>query len=221
MTERTGHILIVDDDEDILTAGRLLLRRNFAGVTTCRDPEEIPNLITGGDIDVVLLDMNFGPGESSGRQGLQWLERILEIEPGLVVVMITAHGDVQTVVEAMREERKNRLERQGKAKLALDSSKDSGKIVLQAEHVSFAYEQQAIISDFSTTILRGDRVGVIGPNGSGKSTLLKLLLGGLTPTSGEVRQGTQLQIAYFDQERMQLQPDRAVRDNVAQTRCGF
>ncbi len=102
MTERTGHILIVDDDEDILTAGRLLLRRNFAGVTTCRDPKQIPGLITRGDIDVVLLDMNFGPGESSGRQGLQWLERILEIDPDLVVVMITAHGDVQIVVEAMK-----------------------------------------------------------------------------------------------------------------------
>ena len=102
MSEREGHILIVDDDEDILTAGRLLLRRNFAGVTTCRDPEDIPGLITGGDFDVVLLDMNFGPGESSGRQGLQELERILQIEPGQVVVMITAHGDVQTVVEAMK-----------------------------------------------------------------------------------------------------------------------
>ena len=102
MTERTGQILIVDDDEDILTAGRLLLRRNFAGVTTCRDPKQIPGLITRGDIDVVLLDMNFGPGESSGRQGLQWLERILEIDPDLVVVMITAHGDVQIVVEAMK-----------------------------------------------------------------------------------------------------------------------
>jgi len=102
LTERTGHILIVDDDEDILTAGRLLLRRNFAGVTTCRDPKQIPGLITRGDIDVVLLDMNFGPGESSGRQGLQWLERILEIDPDLVVVMITAHGDVQIVVEAMK-----------------------------------------------------------------------------------------------------------------------
>ncbi len=118
-------------------------------------------------------------------------------------------------LEAMRRERKNRLERQGKVKLALDASNNSGKIVLQAEHASFAYERQAIISDFSTTILRGDRVGVIGPNGSGKSTLLQLLLGGLTPTSGTVKQGTQLQIAYFDQERMQLQPDRSVRDNVA------
>ena len=102
MTERTGNILIVDDDHDILTAGRLLLRRQFSGVTTCRDPVDIPDLLAGNDFDAVLLDMNFGPGESSGRQGLHWLEQILEIEPGMVVVMITAHGDVQTVVEAMK-----------------------------------------------------------------------------------------------------------------------
>jgi DNA-binding NtrC family response regulator len=102
LTERTGHILIVDDDDDILTAGRLLLRRNFAGVTTCRNPADIPDLLAANDFDAVLLDMNFGPGESSGRQGLHWLERILEIEPGMVVVMITAHGDVATVVEAMK-----------------------------------------------------------------------------------------------------------------------
>ncbi len=102
LTERTGHILIVDDDEDILTAGRLLLRRNFAGVTTCRDPGDIPDLLAERDFDAVLLDMNFGPGESSGRQGLDWLKRILEIDAGMVVVMITAHGDVNTVVEAMK-----------------------------------------------------------------------------------------------------------------------
>jgi DNA-binding NtrC family response regulator len=99
---KTGNILLVDDDDDILTAGRLLLRRNFAEVMTCRRPENIPGLLEEHDIDAVLLDMNFGPGESSGRQGLEWLERILAIDPQLVVVMITAHGGVDTVVEAMK-----------------------------------------------------------------------------------------------------------------------
>ena len=98
----TGNILIVDDDEDILTAGRLLLRRSFDGVVTCRRPEEIPDLLEEHDIDAIMLDMNFGPGESSGEQGLEWLERILAIDPQMVVVMITAHGSVDTVVEAMR-----------------------------------------------------------------------------------------------------------------------
>jgi DNA-binding NtrC family response regulator len=97
-----GRILVVDDDRDILTASRLLLRRRFAEVVLCSDPEEIPGLLHEHQFDAVLLDMNFGPGESSGRQGLAWLERILAIDSNLVVIMITAHGSVDTVVEAMK-----------------------------------------------------------------------------------------------------------------------
>ena len=100
---KTGHILIVDDDEDILTAGRLLLRRQFAEITTCPNPEQLPELLTAHDIDVILLDMNFGPGESSGEQGMHWLKRILEIDPEAVVVTITAHGSVNTAVNAMKQ----------------------------------------------------------------------------------------------------------------------
>lgn len=102
MHTKTGNILIVDDDEDILTAGRLLLRRHFEGVITCRKPEQIPELLAQQEFDTVLLDMNFGPGESSGRQGLEWLERIVAIDPQLVVVMVTAHGSIGTAVEAMK-----------------------------------------------------------------------------------------------------------------------
>ena len=102
LADKNGNILIVDDDEDILTAGRLLLRRNFAQVVTCRRPERVPDLLAEHDFDAVLLDMNFGPGESSGDQGLEWLQRILAIDPQLVVVMITAHGSVDTVVETMK-----------------------------------------------------------------------------------------------------------------------
>jgi DNA-binding NtrC family response regulator len=98
----TGTILIVDDDEDILTAGRLLLRREFAEILTTRDPGQLPDLLARHEIDVVLLDMNFGPGESSGEQGLHWLEQILVIDPQAIVVMITAHGGVNTAVEAMK-----------------------------------------------------------------------------------------------------------------------
>jgi DNA-binding NtrC family response regulator len=101
MTE-LAKILIVDDDEDILTAGRLLLRRHFGEVVTCRRPEEIPELLGQHVFDTVMLDMNFGPGESSGGQGFEWLERILTIDPSMVVVMITAHGGVDTAVEAMK-----------------------------------------------------------------------------------------------------------------------
>ncbi len=99
---KSGNILIVDDDEDILTAGRLLLRRQFAEVVTCSDPELIPELLAEHQVDVVLLDMNFGPGESSGEQGMTWLQKILELDPDAVVVMITAHGNINTAVEAMK-----------------------------------------------------------------------------------------------------------------------
>ena len=99
---KSGQILIVDDDEDILTAGRLLLRREFAMVTTCRNPADVPALLAEHEFDAVLLDMNFGPGESSGKEGLLWLETILEIDPEMVVVMITAHGSMNTAIEAMK-----------------------------------------------------------------------------------------------------------------------
>jgi DNA-binding NtrC family response regulator len=98
----TANILVVDDDDDILTAARLLLRRRFGDIVTCRRPEEIPDLLAEHNFDAVLLDMNFGPGESSGMQGLEWLGRILQIDPQMVVVMITAHGNVDTAVEAMK-----------------------------------------------------------------------------------------------------------------------
>ena len=99
---KTGTILVVDDDDDILTAARLLLRRRFAEVVTCRRPERIPDLMDRHAFDAVLLDMNFGPGESSGKQGLEWLGRILGIDPEAVVIMITAHGSLDTAVEAMK-----------------------------------------------------------------------------------------------------------------------
>ncbi len=99
---KNGSILIVDDDEDILTASRLLLRREFGAVQTCNDPQEIPALLADREFDVVLLDMNFGPGESSGKEGLVWLEKILAIDPDIVVVMITAHGSLNTAVAAMK-----------------------------------------------------------------------------------------------------------------------
>ena len=99
---KIGTILVVDDDDDILTAARLLLRRRFAEVVTCRRPERIPDLMERHAFDAVLLDMNFGPGESSGKQGLDWLECLLEIDPAAVVIMITAHGSVDTAVEAMK-----------------------------------------------------------------------------------------------------------------------
>ncbi len=100
--KQDGSILIVDDDLDILTAAKLLLKRRFTNVTICNHPEQIPNLLNEQSFDVILLDMNFGPGESSGEQGFYWLEKILKLKPGSIVIMITAHGGVDIAVEAMK-----------------------------------------------------------------------------------------------------------------------
>lgn len=97
-----GKILIVDDDHDILTAGKLLLKRHFSQVLICNSPENIPKLMAENRFDAVMLDMNFSPGESSGTQGYNWLKKILEIEPQSVVVLITAHGGIDVAVEAMK-----------------------------------------------------------------------------------------------------------------------
>lgn len=118
-------------------------------------------------------------------------------------------------LEALRQERSQRRERAGGAAMRVDSGDSSGKIVIEAKGVSKRFEERLIIDDFSVNIMRGDRVAIIGPNGSGKSTLLKLLLNEYEPTTGTIKQGTRLQIAYFDQERDQLDPERSVRDNVA------
>ncbi len=118
-------------------------------------------------------------------------------------------------LEALRREHASRLERQGQVRMRTSTGEQSGKLVLEAEEVAFAYGEGLLLKPFSTTIIRGDRVGILGENGSGKTTLLRLLLGELSPTSGEVRQGSRLQIAYFDQERLQLDPEQSVRDNVA------
>lgn len=117
-------------------------------------------------------------------------------------------------LQAMRHERSQRREVQGKARLNLDSGELSGKLVVEVKNASVGYGGEPVIRDFSTRILRGDRVGIVGPNGVGKSTLLKLLLGELSPDKGEVRLGTKLQAAYFDQQRAQLDPEKSVLDNL-------
>ena len=102
MMKLNASILIVDDDPDILTAGKLLLKRQFQHVITCNEPSEIPKLMARHKFDAILLDMNFGPGESSGQQGFNWLEKILQIDPQAVIIMITAHGGVNIAVDAMK-----------------------------------------------------------------------------------------------------------------------
>jgi ATP-binding cassette subfamily F protein uup len=98
--------------------------------------------------------------------------------------------------------------------MTFDGGEGVGPTRVEAEHVSKSYGGAPIIGDYSQRIMRGDRVGLIGANGSGKTTLLKLLVGELEPDSGTIRRGARLQIAYFDQQREQLDPDRTVADTV-------
>ncbi|EGT81221.1 ABC transporter ATP-binding protein uup-1 [Haemophilus haemolyticus M21639] len=118
-------------------------------------------------------------------------------------------------LKAMREERRQRREVMGTAKLQLDTSSRSGKIVFEMENVSYEIAGKTLLKDFSTTILRGDKIALVGPNGCGKTTFIKLLLGEIQPTLGKIRCGTKLDIAYFDQYRADLDPEKTVMDNVA------
>ncbi|MCY1502421.1 ABC transporter ATP-binding protein uup [compost metagenome] len=122
-------------------------------------------------------------------------------------------------LKAMRVERSERRERQGKATIQLEAAEKSGKQVIVAENVSFAHPGgEPLIRDFNLVVQRSDRIGLLGANGTGKTTLLKLLLGDLQPTSGSIEIGTRLEVAYFDQLRHQLDLEKTVIDNLSEGR---
>jgi len=118
-------------------------------------------------------------------------------------------------LEALRAQRAARRETLGRVRLEADSGISSGKIVAELKNVSMRFGDKLIVKDFSSTILRGDKVGLIGPNGAGKTTLLKLILGELQPSSGTVRQGTRIEVAYFDQMRSALDLDATLADSIS------
>jgi ATP-binding cassette subfamily F protein uup len=117
-------------------------------------------------------------------------------------------------LEKMRQSRARRIDLQGKASMDMQNGEKSGKLVADLNHVTFAYGEHKIIDNFTTRILRGDRVGILGANGSGKSTLLKLILGELKPQQGRITLGTRMEIAYFDQYRVLLDLNKSVRENI-------
>jgi len=119
-------------------------------------------------------------------------------------------------LEALRRERIARREQMKTATISLDRAGDSGRLVAELKNVSYRVDDNLVIADFSTRVMRGDRIGLVGANGAGKSTLLKLMLGRLQPTTGQVQSGTRLEVAYFDQLRETLDPERNLIDNV----CG-
>ena len=136
------------------------------------------------------------------------------IRTGIQARRTRNEGRVRSL-EALRVERSQRRERTGTVRLQAQESERSGRLVAEAKNVSFARGEKVIVRNFTTTITRGDRIGLIGPNGSGKTTLLRLLLGELAPESGTIRLGTGLDVAYFDQLREQLDDERSVYDNIA------
>ncbi len=137
------------------------------------------------------------------------------IRQGIKARRTRNEGRVRALM-ALRRERAQRREQPGKARLDLEQAEQSGKLVVEVEHAHLSLGGRKIIHDFSSRILRGDRVGIIGPNGAGKSTLIRMLLGDIAVDSGSVRLGSKLQVAYFDQTRAALDPEKSVLDNLNQ-----
>lgn len=117
-------------------------------------------------------------------------------------------------LEAMREKRAKRINVQGPANFNVNEGESSGKLVVDAENISFQYQDKVLVKNFTLRLMRGDRIGLVGPNGIGKTTLIHLLIGKIKPTSGTVKIGTKLQIAYFDQLRKDLDLEKSVKENV-------
>jgi ABC transport system ATP-binding/permease protein len=160
-------------------------------------------LVTEGDQNVA-FDKKLAQEEA-------WIRR------GIEARRTRNEGRVRAL-KRLREIRRERREQPGKVCLQIQEERRSGRLVIEAEGVGYAFENRTIVEDFSTVIQRGDKVGIIGPNGSGKTTLLRLLIGDLPPQRGEVRHGTNLEMAYFDQLRAQLDESQSILDNVGQGR---
>jgi len=156
--------------------------------------------------------------EAEQQQNALFDKRLAEeeawIRQGIKARRTRNEGRVRAL-KKMRQERSQRIERQGTAQLSANMGSKSGKVVIEANNLAFGFDEKPVVNNFSTVIMRGDKVGVVGPNGVGKSTLVRLLLGELEAQSGDVKQGTNLDIAYFDQLRGQLRDDLSAMDNVS------
>ena len=154
--------------------------------------------------------------EAETRQNAEFDKKLAQeevwIRTGIKARRTRNEGRVRAL-EALREIRRDRRERPGDVKMEIQEAERTGRLVIEAKR-SFPLRQPDHRPDFSTMIMRGDRVGLIGPNGSGKTTLLRLLLGDLPPQAGSVRHGTNLEVAYFDQLHAQLDETKSVRENV-------
>ncbi len=159
-------------------------------------------------------DLLHGESQERARFDKKMAEEEVWIRKGIKARRTRNEGRVRAL-KKMRAEFSQRRNRLGTAKLNLQEAERSGKLVAKVEGLSFGYDKEPLVNDFSTTVIRGDRIGIIGPNGVGKTTLLKLILGQLQPEQGSVKLGTNLQVLYFDQLREQLDPNQTVLQNLA------
>jgi ATP-binding cassette subfamily F protein uup len=143
-----------------------------------------------------------------------WRQEEVWIRKGIEARRTRNEGRVRRL-EQLRRMREARIGQQGQVGFRLDAGERSGKVVAELDHVSYGFGDRVLIRDFSTTILRGDKLGLLGPNGSGKTTLIRLILGELKPQAGWIKQGTKLEVAYFDQLRNQLDDSATLVDTIS------
>ncbi|HYW33087.1 MAG TPA: ATP-binding cassette domain-containing protein, partial [Gemmatimonas sp.] len=171
----------------------------------------------GGDYDTYLVRKE-AQLASEAREWEEFDKKLAKeevwIRTGIQARRTRNEGRVRAL-ESLRVERSERRERIGTVRMGVQDAERSGKLVIEAKEVNFARGTRPIVREFSTRIARGDRVGFIGPNGSGKTTLLRIMLAELEPDTGTIRQGTNLEVAYFDQLRETLDPERSVFDSIA------
>ena len=226
LDEPTNHL----DIESITWLEDFLQRQNLALVFVTHDRAFLRSLATriveidrgrlfdfACDYDTFLQrkdELLHAEAQEHARFDKKLAEEEVWIRKGIKARRTRNEGRVRAL-KKMREEFRQRRERTGTARLNLHEAERSGKLVAEVKGLTFAFGKTPLVRDFSTTVLRGDRIGIIGPNGIGKTTLLKLILGELEPQQGEVRLGTNLHVLYFDQMREQLDPDLTVQQNLA------
>jgi ATP-binding cassette subfamily F protein uup len=208
LLEFRGGVLFVTHDRALLTRLATRILELDRGALTSW-PGDYPNFLAKKALALEEEERRDALFDKKLAQEEAWIRR------GIKARRTRNEGRVRALV-ALREERRRRREVQGRVQFGVEEAQASGKLVIEAERVSFGFGGTPIVRDLSLRIRRGDRIGLIGPNGIGKTTLLKLLLGELAPDKGRVRLGTKLEVAYFDQLRMQLAHEQTVMENVAE-----
>ena len=226
LDEPTNHL----DIESITWLEEFLQRENLTLVFVTHDRAFLRNLATriveidrgrlfdfACNYDTFLErkeELLHAEAQENNRFDKKMAEEEIWIRKGIKARRTRNEGRVREL-KKMREEHRQRRERLGTARFNLQEAERSGKLVAEVKGLTFAYGDSTVVKNFSTTVMRGDRIGIIGPNGVGKTTLLKLLLGELSPQQGSVKLGTNLQVIYFDQLREQLDPELTVQQNLA------